>query len=105
MVTIKTSQEIKILKEGGKRLASVLNELAYTVRPGISAKELDDKARELIKKAGGEPAFLGYRPRMAVTSYPVALCVSVNDEVVHGIPSENKILRDQLNFFSGRCCV
>ncbi|MDO8555539.1 MAG: type I methionyl aminopeptidase [bacterium] len=94
MVTIKTPQEIKILKEGGKRLASVLNELAHAVRPGISAKELDDKARELIKKNGGEPAFLGYRPRGAIILYPAALCVSINDEVVHGIPSENKILRE-----------
>lgn len=94
MVTIKTPREIKILKEGGKKLAFILNELALMIAPGISAKELDNKARELIKKADGEPAFLGYRPRGAATSYPAALCVSVNDEVVHGIPKENKILRD-----------
>ncbi len=106
MIIIKTPEEIEILREGGKRLAFILHEVKKKVRPGISTKELDDFAYKLIKEggparnathsvAGGdEPAFLGYRPDGARFPYPASLCVSVNDEVVHGIPSEKKILRD-----------
>ncbi len=94
MITIKTPEEIKILEEGGKHLASVLHEVALAVKPGISALELEDLAKNLIKKAGGRPAFLGYKSRGARKPYPAALCVSVNDEVVHGIPFPEKIIKE-----------
>lgn len=94
MITIKTPEEIKILEEGGKHLASVLHEVALAVKPGISAIELEDLAKNLIKKAGGRPAFLGYKSRGARKPYPAALCVSVNDEVVHGIPFPHKIIKE-----------
>jgi methionyl aminopeptidase len=95
MVTIKTPKEINILREGGKRLAAILREVAKEVKPGVSTATLNTKAEELIKKAGDTSAFLNYSPRGARRPYPASLCVSVNDEVVHGIPNEKpKILKD-----------
>jgi len=94
MIIIKTPEEIEILREGGKRLATVLNKVAEIIKPGISTKDLDDYAFNLIKEIGDYPAFLNYSPDMAMKPYPASLCVSVNDEVVHGIPSKNKILKE-----------
>jgi methionyl aminopeptidase len=94
MIIIKTSEEIKILREGGKHLASVLYKLRDMVRPGVSTKELDTHALKLIKELGDEPAFLNYRPEGAKTPFPASLCVSINDEVVHGIPSQKRILKE-----------
>jgi methionyl aminopeptidase len=94
MIIIKTPEEIKILREGGKRLATILNKVKEIVKPGVSTKELDDYARKLINEMGDTPAFLNYRPEGAKTPFPAALCVSVNDEVVHGIPNTKKILKE-----------
>lgn len=95
MVTIKTQEEINILREGGRRHAFILSELAKKVAPGVSTQNLEDLAREMIKEGGDRPAFLGYKPRGAKRPYPAALNVSVNDEIVHGIPNEEpKILAD-----------
>jgi len=94
MIIIKTPEEIEILREGGKRLASVLYKVKEMVKPGISTKDLDDYAFKLIKELGDTPAFLNYRPEGADYSYPASLCVSVNEEVVHGIPNKNKILKE-----------
>jgi methionyl aminopeptidase len=94
MIIIKTPQEIEILREGGKRLATVLFKVKEIVKPGISTKDLDDYALKLIKDMGDEPAFLNYRPEGADSPYPASLCVSVNNEVVHGIPSSKKILQE-----------
>lgn len=83
------------LIEGGKRLANVLRALKAKVAPGATAEELDDLAEELIRAGGDEPCFLGYTPEGASRPYPAALCVSINDEVVHGIPNESvKILKE-----------
>ncbi len=95
MVTIKTDKEIEIMRAGGKRLAFVLDEVAKMVRPGISAKELDQKAYDLVKEGGDTSAFLNYKPYGAKRPYPASLCVSINDEIVHGIPNEEeKILKE-----------
>jgi methionyl aminopeptidase len=94
MVTIKTEKEIKILAEGGKRLAFVMNELASKIEPGLSTVALDDLARKLVKKQGGKPSFLAYAPEGAKTPYPSSVCVSINNEVVHGIPDGKKILKE-----------
>jgi len=94
MIIIKTKEEIKIIREGGKHLAFVLNKVKDIIKPGISTFELDEYAFKLIKEMGDEPAFLNYKPEGAKTAYPASLCVSVNDEVVHGIPSKNKILQE-----------
>jgi methionyl aminopeptidase len=95
MITIKNKEEINILREGGKRHAFILKELASMVRPGLSSVDLENKARELIALGGDTSAFLNYKPSGANRPFPATLCVSVNDEVVHGIPNEgDKILKE-----------
>ena len=93
-IIIKTPEEIEKIREGGKHLASVLVKTAAQVRPGVSALELDTFAQEEIKKLGDEPAFLGYKPVGHRNAYPAALCISVNSEVVHGIPKATTILKE-----------
>lgn len=88
-MTIKSDTERAYLIEGGKRLAAVLRELAAAVAPGVTSEELDDLAEKLIRDGGDEPCFLGYTPEGGTRPYPAALCVSINDEVVHGIPNES----------------
>lgn len=95
MITIKTKEEIDILREGGKRHAYILAELAKMVKPGLSSWDLENRAVELIKEGGDSSAFLNYKPYGAKRPYPATICVSVNDEVVHGIPNEEeKILQE-----------
>ena len=86
---LKTAQEIKILREGGKRHAEILFLLARQVKPGISTMILEEEALRLIREGGDKPAHLGYKPRGAKRPFPAALCLSINDEIVHGIPNEN----------------
>ena len=85
----RTEAEKAILREGGGRLARILRELARDVRPGVSTAALNDRAEALVRSLGDTASFLGYRPRGARRPFPAALCVSVNDEVVHGIPNEH----------------
>jgi methionyl aminopeptidase len=95
MISIKTKEDIAILREGGHRHAAILRELAAMVRPGVTAAELNARAEELIREGGDQAAFLHYQPEGATRPYPASLCVSVNDEVVHGIPNEEeKILQE-----------
>jgi methionyl aminopeptidase len=94
MVIIKTPEEIEILREGGRRLATVLYKVAEKVAPGVSTKELDMYAEELIRDMGDVPAFLNYRPAGVKIPFPASLCVSINDEVVHGIPSPDRKLKE-----------
>ena len=94
MIIIKTQEEIEILREGGKHLATVLYKIKEMVKPGISTKDLDLYAEKLIREMGDTPAFLNYRPVGARTPFPASLCVSVNDEVVHGIPNKKRILKE-----------
>lgn len=82
----KSEAEIEILRSGGRELSRILSAVALAVRPGVTTLSLDALARDLIRRVGGEPAFLDYRPAGAGAPFPAALCVSVNDEVVHGIP-------------------
>ena len=93
-IIIKTKQEIEILREGGKRLALILAEVAKKVKPGISTKELDEYAEKLIRDGGDKPAFLNYKPKLEDKPYPASLCTSVNNEIVHCIPNKNKILKE-----------
>ncbi len=94
MITIKTPEEIKILRDGGKILASILLSVADRAKPGVATIKLDEYAEFLIKKAGGEPSFKNYKTRDDKYPFPASLCVSINDEVVHGIPSLDKILKE-----------
>lgn len=86
----KSESDIAILKEAGAILASVLRQLEKALTPGVRGEELDQLARELIKKADAQPSFLGYAPR-GQSAYPAALCLSLTDEVVHGLPAERTI--------------
>ena len=88
-VTIKTKEEIDILREGGKRLADILAEVAKSVKAGVSTEDLDNLARKLAIEGGDKPAFLNYKAAGAKRPYPAAICVSINDAIVHGIPNEN----------------
>jgi len=94
-MTIKNDTERANLIEGGKRLAAALEALRAKVAPGVTAEELNTLAEKMIRDGGDEPCFLGYMPEGAKRPYPAALCVSVNDEVVHGIPNESvKVLKN-----------
>jgi methionyl aminopeptidase len=94
-ITIKTKEEIDILREGGKRLAFILAEVAKTVKPGVSTLDLDNLTRKLVDEGGDKSAFLNYKPAGMKRPYPAAICISINDEIVHGIPNENpKIIKD-----------
>jgi len=94
VITIKTKEDIDKLREGGKRLAFILSEIAKSIKPGVTTKSLDDLAFKLAKEKGDKPAFLNYKPYGADKPYPASLCVSINDEVVHGIPREDRILKE-----------
>ncbi len=95
MISIKKPEEIVILREGGARLAYILKEVAKKVVPGVSTSELNTYAEELIREGGDKAAFLGYTPHGVARPYPASLCVSINEEVVHGIPNEKpRILKE-----------
>jgi len=85
MVTIKSPEEIGIMAEGGKILARVMKELEKMIRSGITTKELDRLAESLILKSGGKCSFKEYQ------GFPACLCTSINEEIVHAVPSERKL--------------
>ncbi|MCX6731589.1 MAG: type I methionyl aminopeptidase [Candidatus Parcubacteria bacterium] len=91
MINIYKPEEIKVLREGGKILASVLYQVAEMVKPGVATIELDETAERLIREAGGEPSFKNYKTAQDRIPYPASLCVSINEEVVHGIPGSREI--------------
>lgn len=88
MIQLKTPSEIVILRENGKILASIVYRVCQELAPGQSTAFLDRLAERLIRGAGAEPAFKGYQ------GYPATLCTSINNEVVHGIPSEKRLLEE-----------
>ncbi|MGI9118483.1 MAG: type I methionyl aminopeptidase [Minisyncoccia bacterium] len=98
MIIIKTPAEIKILKEGGKRLATVLEAVKQKVlkewQNGLTTDELDVYATKLINEMGDIPAFLNYQPEGASIPYPRSLCVSINHQIVHGIPNKKVIIKE-----------
>lgn len=96
MIYIKTPEEIALIREGGKILAQILIDLSRTVKPGIKTIELDRLAESLVLKYGVVAAFKNYKPSFNSgdqDGYPASVCVSVNEEVVHGIPG-NRILAE-----------
>lgn len=90
MITIKTKSEQELMRTGGKILAGILKELKEATVVGVTKKELDELARDLCKKYRVSSSFLGYG------GYPAALCVSLNNEVVHGLPDETQIKEGDL---------
>lgn len=93
MVKLKSAEEIKILREGGRILNRILKELAKKAQVGVATKELDWLAENLIKKAGGRPAFKNYQPEYAARAFPATLCTSMNNVVVHGLP-DSRLLKE-----------
>ena len=87
-VSIKSSQEIELMREAGRILASVHQELGKNIRPGMSTMDIDQLGEEMIRSYGCIPSFKNY------CGYPASICVSVNDEVVHGIPSEKRLIQE-----------
>lgn len=87
-VSIKSPKEIELMRESCRLLSIVHDELGKMIRPGISTWEIDHKGEEIIRSFGCVPNFLHYN------GYPASICVSVNDEVVHGIPSKERILQE-----------
>ena len=87
-ITIKSSREIELMTEAGRILETVHNELAKALHPGMTTLEIDRLGEELIRSYGCEPSFLNYN------GYPASICVSVNEEVVHGIPSPHRFIRE-----------
>ncbi len=87
-VTIKSEHEIELMREAGRILSIVHDEMGKIIRPGISTMDINRRGEEVIKSFGCIPSFLNYQ------GYPASICVSVNDEVVHGIPSKKHILKE-----------
>lgn len=90
MIKYKTEEEIEIMREGGKIHARILKEIAKKVKPGVKTDALNTYAEQLVDEAGCTASFLGYQPYDAKKPYPAALCVSINEEIVHGIPNEGR---------------
>ena len=97
-VTIKSAREIEFMREAGRILAEVHEELGSFIRPGISTLDIDMLGEKLIRSYGCTPNFLNYN------GYPASICVSVNNEVVHGIPNRNHIARNE-NHILLRCLL
>lgn len=87
-VSVKSEREIQLMRESCKILAKVYEELEKAIRPGVTTKELDTLAEKLIRGYGCVPNFLNYN------GFPGTICASVNEEVVHGIPSKSRVLKD-----------
>ena len=95
MVTIKSEKEIKLMKEACRITGLVYKELEKYIKPGLSTMDLDRFAEKIIKENGGIPAQKGYPSgAKGVPPFPSTLCISINDEVIHGIPSSKRIIRD-----------
>ena len=90
---IKTQAEQALLREGGRLLGEILHAVILATKPGVSTKMLGDLAEEKIRSIGGDPIFKGYGKQWGAPPFPAALCVSLNDEVVHGIPQEHRIVQ------------
>jgi methionyl aminopeptidase len=91
-ITIKTAADIEKLREGGKRLATIVAETVALIKPGVSTDELSDYAARRMRELNGTSAFLNYRPIGARRPFPSAICVSINDAIVHGIPDEQPVV-------------
>ena len=87
-ITIKSAREIELMKEAGRILEIVHNELEKALHPGMSTKDIDRLGEEVIRSYGCIPSFLNYN------GYPASICVSVNDEVVHGIPDAKRMIKE-----------
>ena len=88
MVIIKNSEQLALMRKAGKITAEALLVAREAVKPGVSTKEVDTKIRSFIERCGAEPSFLGYN------GFPGSACISINDQVIHGIPSSKVIIKE-----------
>ncbi len=88
MIVLKSRHEIELMRQAGRIVGMVLAEMQNVVRPGITTKELDTIAERIIVSAGAKPAFKGY------AGFPATICASINEEIVHGIPSRKRVLKE-----------
>ena len=95
MVTIKSKKEIEYMKEACRVVAIMYEELEKKIKPGMSTWEVDQLAEKIIRREGALPAEKGYPSGMrGVPPYPASICISINDEVIHGIPSKHKYIKE-----------
>ena len=95
MVTIKSKKEIELMKDVCKVVAKLYNVLEEKIKPGMSTWEIDKMAEKIMRDLGAIPAQIGYDPGIkGVPKYPAATCISVNDEIIHGIPSKKNIIKE-----------
>ena len=95
MVTIKSKKEIELMEDVCKIVAEFYEQLEKKVKPGISTYELDQEAEKIMRDLGAIPAQIGYNPGIrGIPKFPAATCISVNDEVIHGIPHKNHIIQE-----------
>jgi methionyl aminopeptidase len=103
VITIKSSTEIELMRQAGRIVAETLAMLGNAIKPGITTLELDTMAQRYIRESNAEPAFLGY------CGYPASICASINEEVVHGIPSNRRLKEGDIisidvgAFYKGYC--
>jgi methionyl aminopeptidase len=90
MIQLKSPREIEKMRKAGRIVAEVLDLISENIKPGITTKTLDRLAAEFFKRTGARPAFLGYQ------GFPANICVSIDDEVVHGIPGDRKLVEGQI---------
>jgi methionyl aminopeptidase len=94
MIFLKSNQEIEIMRVANRIVSEILAELREVIRPGIATGEIDRIAAELIRKKGARSAFKGYQIRNGIVPFPATICISLNDEVVHGIPSTQRVIKN-----------
>ena len=99
MIFLKTEDEIELLRKSNLLVGKTLAEVAKILKPGVTTKELDRVAEEFIRDNGAVPTFKGFSSQCG-DPFPASICTSVNDQVVHGIPSDDVVLKDCLLYTS-----
>lgn len=93
MIGLKSPEELAQMREAGRIVALVHQALKEKIAPGVTTAELDELAEQIIRQRGAVPSFLGY-PHSGQNDFPASVCASINDEIVHGIPSDERVLRE-----------
>ncbi len=93
-IELYSRKEIEKIRKACQVVAEVLREVERSIKPGMSAWDIEEMAREEAKKRGAKPAFLNYKPPFSNVRYPAATCVSINEEVVHGLPKKERIIQE-----------
>ena len=94
IITLKTEEEIELIRESSLLVGKTLGEVNKHIKPGVNTLELDRIAEEFIRDHGAIPAFKDYNPSFGSSPFPYSLCISINEEVVHGMPSKNRNLKE-----------